>query len=106
MLGHRKPLCAPSCKPSDLAGKGKFDRVDNATLARAVWSRNSELFATKIQIELPNSPYLFDVGGFQFDHLMSPPAGAENILTKSSDFNFLPPLSNARSWPIFSASKP
>src|SRR5207253_11236256 len=25
------------------------------------------------------------------------PAGAENILTKSSDFSFLPPLSNARS---------
>jgi len=54
MLGHGKPLRAPSCKPSDLAGKGEFDRVDNAALARAVWSRNSELFLAKIEIELPD----------------------------------------------------
>src|SRR6266852_4197839 len=44
------------------------------------------------------------MGGFQFDHLRSPPAGSEKIFTNSSAFSFLLSASTVRSWSILSAS--
>ena len=58
----------------------------------------------EVDVELPNAPHFFDMGGFELDHLRSPPAGSENIFTKSSAFGFLLSASKVRSWSIFSAS--
>src|SRR6266852_3567857 len=44
------------------------------------------------------------MGGFEFDHLRSPPAGSEKTFTNSSAFSFLLSASKARSWSILSAS--
>ncbi len=60
---------------------------------------------SEINVELSNASHFLDMGGFEFDHLRSPPpAGSEKIFTNSSAFSFLLSASRLRSWSIFSAS--
>ncbi len=88
---------SPSGQSSDLAGEPELDRVDNSALARPVRARNCEFILPEIKVELSNPSHFFNVDGLKLDHLRSPPTGAENIFTKSSDFTFLPSAGKARS---------
>ena len=73
----------PSGEPADLSGEAEFDSVDDAALARAVGPGNHEIALLEVNVELPNTSHFFDMGSLELDHLKSPPAGSENIFTKS-----------------------
>ena len=51
----------------------------------------------KIDVELPDAPDFLDMGGFELDHLISPPPGCSKIFTISSAFGFLPAAIRVRS---------
>src|SRR5204863_217458 len=104
VFGHGKALGAPPGQPPNIPGQPELDRVDHAALARAVRPGDRERALLKIDIELPDAPDFFDMRVFELDHLTSPPAGSEKIVTKSSTFGLFVSANSFLSCSILPAS--